>query len=84
MIVSRGLLKPHQRLLVVRRVDPLALVEHGAKLILADCVTPLGADLVRRHRPRVVDRRALAEVVDATDGLSSLDVALREGCRTNE
>ena len=52
-------------------------VQH-ADLIVAKSVTPLGTDLVRRHRPRVVDRRALAEVVDATDKLSCFDVALSD------
>ena len=84
MLLSRGLLVPHQRLLVVRRVDPKPEVVHVAEVILAAGVAPLGADLVRRHRPPVVDRHALAPVVDATDELSSLDVALRGGCRTNE
>ena len=60
------------------------MLEHVAELKLADGDAPLGADLVRRQRPLVVDRRALAEAVDATDARSSLDVALRGGCRTNE
>ena len=83
-ILSRGLLVPHQRLLVVRRVDSSPVLVHVAEHVLAVGVAPLGADLERRHRPLVVDRHALAPEVDATDALSSLDVALRGGCRTNE
>ena len=82
-ILSRGLLEPHQRLLVVHIASVALAPEHGAELILAGGVTPLGADLVRHHRPLVVDRHALAEVVDATDGLRGPRVALRGGCRTN-
>ena len=85
IVLSCGLPVPHQRLLVVQRVDSVALHrEHVAELILADGIAPLSADLVRRQRPRIVDRRALAPDVDATDEPSSLDVALRGGCRTNE
>ena len=66
MILSRGLLDPRQRLLVVH-VDTQAKEVHYADLVLARSVTPLGTDLGRRHRPRVVDRHALAPVVDEAD-----------------
>ena len=78
MILSRGLLPPCQCLLEVDG-DILALVVHHADLILAQSVTRLGSDLVRRHRPRVVDRHAFAPVVDVADGLSGEDVALEGG-----
>ena len=85
MVLRHGLLVPHQRPLVVQWFDAVDFMrEHPAELILAVGVTPLGADLVRRQRPLVVNRHALAPVVDATDGRSSPDVALRGGCRTNE
>ena len=56
---------------------------HVAELILAQSVTRLGSDLVRRHRPRVVDGHAFAPEVDVADGRSCEDVALegREGER---
>ena len=76
MILSRGLLEPHQRLLEVR-IAPIALLQQVAELILAAGIAPLGADPIRRQRPLVVDRHALAPVVDGTDELSSPDVALR-------
>ena len=79
IILSRGLLEPRQRLLVVH-IDTLAIVVHGADLILAHHVTPLATDLVRRHRPRVVDRHALAPEVGGADGQSGFDVALQGAC----
>ena len=70
IILSRGLLDPCPCLLVGHS-DAVALVVHQADLPLAQSsVTPLGTDLVRRHRSRVVDRHALAPVVDAADGQS--------------
>jgi len=69
IILSRGLLDPRQRLLVVH-VDTPARVVHGANLVLAHRVTPLATDLERRHRPRVVDHHALAPVVDEANALS--------------
>ena len=59
IILSRGLLDPRQPLLVVH-IDTVAVVVHEAELVLAESVTPLGTDLVRRHRSRVVDSHALA------------------------
>ena len=69
MILSRGLLDPWPCLLIVHG-DTLAMAVHVADLKLAHSVTRLGSDLVRRHRPRVVDRHAFAPVVDVADGLS--------------
>ena len=77
LILSRGLLDPRQCLLVVH-VHTLALAVHGADLPLARNFTPL-TDLVRRHRPRVVDRHALAPEVGGADTQSRFDVAL-PGC----
>ena len=82
--ISSGPLVPHHRLLVVRCVEAKPSPKHACEIILADGVAPLGADLVRRQRPLVVDRNALAEGVDTADASSSVDVALRERCRTNE
>ena len=75
MILSRGLLEPWPCLLVVHS-DTVAKVVHVTDLRLAFSVTPFGTDLVRRHRPRVVDRHAFAPEVDGADGLSCKDVAL--------
>ena len=75
IILRRGLLDPWQRLRVVH-IHTAALVVHGADLMLAHSVTPLGTDLVRRHRSRVVDRHALAPVVDAANKLGCFNVAL--------
>ena len=75
MILSYGLLEPCPRLLVVH-IHTEALDVHAADLVLGRSFTPLGTDLVRRHRLRVVDRRALAPVVDAAKGLGRVDVAL--------
>ena len=75
MILSRGLLDPWPRLLVVH-IDTLAIVVHHADQILAISVTPLDADLVRRHRSRVVDSHALAPEIDAANELGCFNVAL--------
>ena len=75
MILSGGLLEPCQGLLKVHG-DTEALAIHGAELMLAQSVTRLGSDLVRRHRPWVVDRHAFAKAVDVADGRSCEDVAL--------
>ena len=76
IILSRGLLEPWPCLLIVHG-DTVASIEvYEADLILAQSVTRLGSDLVRRHRPRVVDRHAFAPVVHVADGLSCEDVAL--------
>ena len=72
-ILSRGLLEPCPRLLVVHIV---AIVVHHADHILAISVTPLGTDLERRHRSRVIDRHALAPDVDAANEPGRFDVAL--------
>ena len=77
-ILSRGLLEPRLRLLVVHG-DALAVAVHAAELVLAAGVAPLGADHVRCHRPRVVDRHALAPEEDAADESRSEDVSLRRG-----
>ena len=82
LILSRGLLEPWPSLLIVHG-DTFALEVHDADLKLARSVTRLGSDLVRRHRPRVVDRHAFAPVVRVADGRSCEDVALegeRCGC----
>ena len=78
MILRRGLLDPWQRLRVVR-IHTEAIVVHGAELPLAVSVTPLGSDLVRRHRSRLVDRHTLAPVVDAANEPDCLNVALVRG-----
>ena len=75
MILSRGLFEPHQRLRVVH-IDTKAFVVHMTDLILAPGVTRLSTDLVCRHRPCVVDRYALAPVVDGADDRCCSDVAL--------
>ena len=75
IILSRGLLEPWPCLLEVHG-DTLAKVVHAAHLMLAQSVTRLGSDLVRRHRPRVVDCHAFAPEVDVADGRSGEDVAL--------
>ena len=75
LILRRGLLDPWQRLRVVH-IHTDAIAVHVADLPLAASVTPLGTDLVRRHRPRVVDRHALAPVVDAANERGCVDVAL--------
>ena len=41
-----------------------------ADLRLAQSVTSLATNLVRRHRPRVIDRHAVAPEVDGADGQS--------------
>ena len=78
LILRRGLLDPRQRLLGVH-IDTLSLAVHGAALPLAQSVTPLATDLVRRHRSPVVDRHALAPEVGGADTQSRFDVAL-PGC----
>ena len=75
IILSRGLLEPCPSLLVVHG-DTAAIAVHEAKLMLALSVTRLGTDLVRRHRPWVVDRHAFAPVVHVADGPSCEGVAL--------
>ena len=75
MILRRGLLDPCPRLLVVH-IHTVALVVHEADLLLARSITPLGTDLIRRHRSRVVDRHTQAPVVDATNELGCHKVAL--------
>ena len=75
IILSRGLLDPRQRLLEVH-VDTAAKVVHHADLVLEHRATPLGTDLGRRHRPRVVDRHALAPEVDEAEARSRFGVAL--------
>ena len=78
LILSRGLLEPRLRLLVVLG-DALAVVVHVAERVLAEGVAPLGADHVRCHRPRVVDRHAVAPEEDAADECRCEDVSLRRG-----
>ena len=75
IILRRGLLDPSQRLRVVH-IHTEAVVVHAADHPLAQSVTPLGSDFIRRHRSRVVDRHALAPVVDAASELGRFDVAL--------
>ena len=75
MSLGRGPLDPWQCLLVVHS-DAAALAVHHADLILAQSVTPLATDLIRRHRPRVIPRHALAPEVDASQMRSGLDVTL--------
>ena len=75
IILSRGFLVPCPCQLVVH-VDTEALVVHAAELMLARSMTRLGTDLVRRHRPRVVDRHAFSGETDIGDGLSCFGVAL--------
>ena len=78
---SRGLLEPWPCLLEVHGDTAPPLEVYGADLALAQSLTRLGSDLVRRHRPRMVDRHAFAPVVRVADGLSCEDVALEgEGC----
>ena len=78
IILRRGLLDPWQRLRIVH-IHTVAEVVHDADLVLARSVTPLGTDLVRRHRSRAVDRHALAPVVDAANERGCFDVALVQG-----
>ena len=75
LVLRRGLLDPWQRLRVVHIHTDAAAV-HVADLPLARNVAPFGTDLVRRHRTRVVDRPALAPVVDAANEPGRFDVAL--------
>ena len=75
MILSRGLLEPCPPLLVVH-IHTEALDVDAADLVLAHIVTPLGTDLVRHHRSPVVDRHALAPVVDIANKPCRFDVAL--------
>ena len=75
IILSRGPLEPYPCLLAVHS-DAAALAVHEPDLILAQSVTRLATHLVRRHRPRVIDRHALAPVVDASQMRSGLEVAL--------
>ena len=83
-VLSCALLEPRLRLLCLYMGCVALLHEIRAKLKLAIGAAPLSTDPVRRHRPLVVGRHALAQRVDVSDELSSLDVALREECRTNE
>ena len=81
VILSRGLLEPWPCLLEVHS-HTVALVVHHADLMLALSVTPLRSHLVRRHRPRVIDRHAFAPEEEVGDGRSCSDVALPSGaCR---
>ena len=75
LTLRRGLLDPWQRLRVVH-IHTAALAVHGANLPLAPNFTPLGTDLVRRHRSRVVDRHALAPEVDGANERGRFDMAL--------
>ena len=75
MTLRHGLLDPWQRLRVVH-IHTEAIAVHVADLPLAHSVTPLGTDLARRHRSRVVDRHALAPEVDAANELGCPNVAL--------
>ena len=85
MALGVGLLVPMQCLLDVwGTADAVPTAVHAAELILAAVVTRLSASLEHRHGPCVVNCHALAEVVHATDALSSLVVALRGVFRTNE
>ena len=81
--LSRGLLVPHSGLLEILR-DSLPNVKRIPNIALGVGIAGLSGDLVPPECLRVVDRHAFAEVVDVTDELSSLDVALRGGCRANE
>ena len=76
--LSRGPLEPRPCLLEVHS-DTAAVVVHRADLPLAQSITPLRTDLVRRHRSRVVDRDPFAPVVDGADGPSCFEVALSDG-----
>ena len=78
LILSRGLLEPCHRLLVVL-VHTAAIVVHHAEHTLALSVTPLGTDPVRRHRSWVVDRHTLARVVDHANVHGCMNVALARG-----
>ena len=78
MSLSRGLLAPRLRLLVVHG-NALALDVHPAEVALALCAPPLGTDRVRRHRLRVVGRHAVAVVEDAAHRGCGEEVALRKG-----
>jgi len=75
LILRRGLLDPWQRLRVVH-IHTVAIVVHGADLVLAESVNPLSTDLVRRHRSREVDRHALPPEVDVANEHGCIDVAL--------
>ena len=73
--LSRGLLEPWLRLLIVHG-DAEAIVVHHADLVLAHNMARLGSDLVRRHCQLVVDRLAVAVHEDASDGVSGSRVTL--------
>ena len=74
-ILSRGLLDSWQRLRVVH-IHTVAFEVHPADLPLAHTITPLGTDLIRRHRSRVVDRHALTPAVNAANEIGRFGVAL--------
>ena len=78
IILRRGLLEPCPRLLVVH-IDTMAIVVHHADHILAHSVTPLGTDLERRHRLRVVDRHAVPPEVGHANERGCTKVALVRG-----
>ena len=69
IILSRSLLEPWPCMLPIHS-DTAAVAVHERYLPLAQSVTPLRTDLIRRQRPWVVLRHAFAPVVDVGDGLS--------------
>ena len=76
LILGRGHLEILQRLRVIYRHTNAAKVVHVADVPLAASVPPLGTELVRRYRSRVVDRHALAKLVKSAKEPSCGGVSL--------